>query len=141
MISYVKLIMSRMKGTVFWSCVSCQVSGNQKLDIKLVPYDPGSSFTILWCYILPAKRRVNIYTICQFCLATIRCCSFEEEMEVVFKIKNLQLFLQRRAAWAKQEWKFWVHNLEFQEIQRAVIENEEIFLHLSGSAALSLAKH
>ena len=130
-----------MKGTVCWSCLSCLVSGNQKLDIKLVPYDPGSSFTVMWTYILPAKRRINVYTICQTCLAAIGCSSFEEEMEMILKIKNLQLFLERKAVWRKQEWKFWVHNREFQEIQRAVRENQEIFLHLSGSAALPLEKY
>jgi hypothetical protein len=69
------------------------------------------------------------------------CGSFEEEMEMIFKIKNLQLFLERKAMWAKQEWKFWVHIREFQEIQRSVRENDQIFLHLSGSAALPPAKN
>lgn len=134
------LIKLRMKGRVFWSCASCTVSGNQKLNIKFVPYDPGSSFTIMWSHILPAKRHINIYTLCQSCLAIMGCTSFEEEMSLVLQVKDLQVFLDRKTSWTKKEWNFWVHSREFQEIHRAVSDTQLIYLHLAGSAALPLAK-
>jgi hypothetical protein len=69
------------------------------------------------------------------------CTSFEEEMNLILKVKNLQVFLDRKVAWTKKEWNFWVHNREFQEIHRAVSDTHEIYLHLASSAALPHANY
>jgi hypothetical protein len=69
------------------------------------------------------------------------CTSFTEEMNMILKIKNMQVFLERRVVWIKKEWNFWVHCREFQEIHRDVRGSHEIFIHLFGSAALPLANY
>jgi hypothetical protein len=67
------------------------------------------------------------------------CTSLEEEMNMILKVKNMQVFLERKVAWTKKEWNFWVHNREYQEFHRAVRGSHEIFIHLFGTAALPLA--
>lgn len=129
-----------MKGKISWSCVSCLGSEGHKLDIKLVPYDPGASFTVLWSYILPAKRRINIYTLCQCCLENTGDSSTEEQMNMILKRKNQQLF-GKRGGWTRQQWNFWIPSLESQGIKDAMGEDQEIFLHLSSNAALPAAKY
>jgi hypothetical protein len=67
------------------------------------------------------------------------CTSLDEEMNMILKVKNTQVFLERKVAWTKKEWNFWVYNREFQDIHRAVRGSHEIFIHLFGTAALPLA--
>lgn len=129
-----------MRGIICWSCVSCLELESHGLEIRLIPYDPGSSFTILWSYLLPPKRRINIHTLCQSCLEKVGCIPLEQQLDMLLKDRNQQLH-KIKTTWIRQEWRFWIPNLEYREIKDAVRENEEIFLHLFGHAALPLAKN
>jgi hypothetical protein len=59
-----------------------------KSEIGFAPYDPGSSFAVLWSHLLPAKRKINIYTLCRLCLDSKEHYSVDEQMNAITKVKN-----------------------------------------------------
>lgn len=122
-----------MKGSISWLCISCSGSETHDLKIRLIPYDPASSVTIFWSLFLPAKRHINMHTICHTCLQKLGGLSYEEQVGMIFKHRDQYLFNQK-VAWIRQEWRFWIPNLEYRDIQESVRENQEISLHLFGNA-------
>ena len=130
------LMPSRMKGSLIRSRVLCLESEINDLEIKLVPYDPGSTFAVLWSFILPSKRRININTLCDACLEDIDCISAKEELDVILK-KREQTMSKRKATWVRQQWEFWVTSSEYQAIYDTLQEKNGLSVHLFGNAALS----
>lgn len=125
-----------MKGIMTTSCVSCLESQTNGIKIKLIPYDPGSSFTVRWSFIHPAKRRIKINTLCDSCLEDIGCLSLKEELDVILK-KCDQMTSKRKPMWVRQQWEFWVASSEYQAIHDALQENKRLSIHLFVNAALS----
>lgn len=125
-----------MKGSLTRSCVLCLESEISSLEIKLVPYDPASTFAVLWSFILPAKKCIKINTLCDACLEDIGCISAKEELDVILK-KREQTMSKRKTTWVRQQWEFWVTSSEYQAIYNALQEKNGLSVHLFGNAALS----
>ncbi|CAG8894652.1 unnamed protein product [Penicillium egyptiacum] len=92
-----------LTGTVTWFCVSCHDVGPHRMKIKFIGHEPGSYFVCFWSYLLPAKRRININTLCTNCLGGTNLLSSKEQREFIYKKKD-QIMFERRVTWAKQEW-------------------------------------
>lgn len=127
-----------MKGTIAWSCVACSNSETYTLRIKLVHYDPGSCFTALWAFLLPAKRRINVHTLYQRCLADQNCDYASAQLNIILK-KRAQHHSESRVSWLRQQWHYWITSLEYQGVMESVIKNKEIHLHIFRSTSLAWA--
>jgi hypothetical protein len=125
-----------MKGTVSWSCVSCHDSDSQRLKIKFIAHEPGSYVVCLWSYLLAAKGRININTLCANCLEENILASPKEEWEFIHK-KRDQIMFERSVTWGKQEWDFWVTSRESQRINETLKHNGGLYVHLFGGARIS----
>lgn len=124
-----------MKGTVSWVCVSCHASDSHRMKIKFTAHEPGSYFVCVWSYLLPAKRRININTLCANCLKETNLLSSKEQRAFIHKKKD-QVMFERTVAWAKQEWDFWVTCRECQRINGSVQQDEGLHIHLIGGVCI-----
>lgn len=128
--------MPRMKGTVSWSCVSCHESDSHRMKIKFIAHEPGSYLVCVWSYLLPAKRRININTLCAICLEENNLPPSKKQRAFIHKKKD-QIMFERSVAWAKQEWEFWVTCRESQRINESWQHNEGLHVHLVGGVSIS----
>lgn len=126
---------SSMKATVSWSCVSCLDTCSWPASIKVIPYDPGSSFTTLWSFFLPAKRRIHIHTLCKQCMEEKQCYLPDDQLNAVLK-KRDQITYTKRLPWVKQQWDFWISCAEVERINGVWQRNGEVSLHLYNGASL-----
>lgn len=124
-----------MKGTVSWFCVSCQHTDSHRMKIKFTGHEPGSYFVCVWSYLLPAKRRININTLCANCLEETNLLSSKEQRAFIQK-KKVQIMFERRVAWAKQEWDIWVTCRECQRINESLPQNGGLHVHLVGGVSI-----
>lgn len=125
----------RMKGTVTWFCVSCHDIDSHRMKIKFTGNEPGSYFVCVWSYLLPAKRRININTLCTNCLEETNLLSSKDQREFIYKKKD-QIIFEERVVWAKQEWDLWVTSRECQRINESVQHNGGLCVHLFGGVGI-----
>ncbi|CAG8901455.1 unnamed protein product [Penicillium egyptiacum] len=124
-----------MKGTVSWFCVSCHNSDAHRMKVKFTAHEPGSCLVCVWSYLLPAKRRININTLCANCLEETNLLSSKEQRAFIHKKKD-QIMFERSVAWVKQEWDFWVTCRECQRINESLQQNKGLHVHLVGGVSI-----
>ncbi|CAG8944687.1 unnamed protein product [Penicillium salamii] len=124
-----------MKGTVSWLCVSCHNSDSHRMKIKFIAHEPGSHLVCFWSYLLSAKQRININTLCAICLEETSLLSSKEQRAFISKRKD-QIMFERNVSWAKQEWEFWVTCRECQRINDSLQQNEWLYVQLIGGASI-----
>lgn len=105
------------------------------MKIKFTGHEPGSYFVCVWSYLLPAKRRININTLCANCLEETNLLSSKEQRAFIQK-KKVQIMFERRVAWAKQEWDIWVTCRECQRINESLPQNGGLHVHLVGGVSI-----
>lgn len=125
-----------MKGTITWSCVNCLCSRYDEIKIKFFSYDPGSTYSAVWSFFIPYKRRVNIRTICRACLGEIGHISPQEQKLIILK-KRDQWNYKQKVSWVKQEWNFWITCDECQQINESLTETGEVHVHLSSNMSIN----
>lgn len=121
-----------MRGTVSWACVSCLETFYRPISIKFIPYDPGATFITFWSFVLPAKKYVNIHTLCSSCMHELQCHQPEEQLAVILK-KRDQVAYTKRLSWVNQQWDLWISCVECQRINEVFQETGEVILHLGNS--------
>ncbi|CAG7935400.1 unnamed protein product [Penicillium salamii] len=125
-----------MKGTVSWFCISCYNSDSYRIKIKFIAYESRSYLICFWLHLLPAKRRININTLCASCLEESNLLSSKEQQVFISKRKD-QIMFARNVSWAKQEWDFWVTCRECGRINNSLQQNEGLYVHLVGGVSIS----
>lgn len=125
-----------MKGLVTWFCVSCHDSDAHRMRLKIIAHEPGSWLLCAWAHLIPAKRRVNINTLCAGCLDDDEISSSKEQRAFIQKKRDQTIF-ERNVSWVKQEWDFWVTPRECEGINESLREHEGLYLHLVGGVSIS----
>ena len=90
--------------------------------------DPGTGYIALLSHILPARKRVNIHSLCKECGLRD---DIEEIQEIQFSRSGARFkaFWEGRA-WAGNEWHFWVPSAQSKRLKDDLERDGEIYLHL-----------
>lgn len=124
-----------MRGIISWSCVSCLQHDSSKIDIKVVPHDPGSRVLALWSFFLPSKRRVIIHTLCKRCIGDEGWYTSEVQLAFICQKRDQSLYGER-LSWVKQQWSFWLSCSEVQRVNDALVQNGTLIFNLCIGAAI-----
>ncbi|CRL19503.1 unnamed protein product [Penicillium camemberti] len=125
-----------MIGTIFWECVCCPFKESRSLKVKFRSSDPGSCWTAVWSFILPAKRRVYIHTVCRTCIEERDFTFPDEQLSVIFKARELYYF-ENRSSWASTSWRYWVPSSECQAVNNMILRNGKLTISLAINVSLS----
>ncbi|CAG8902294.1 unnamed protein product [Penicillium egyptiacum] len=125
-----------MIGEISWECVCCPFKDSRSLKMEMRSSDPGSCWTAFWSFILPAKRRVYIHTVCRTCIEERDFTFPDEQLSVIWKARG-QFYFENRSSWARTSWRYWLPSSECQAINNSIAQNGKLALLLSVNASLS----
>ncbi|KAJ5474008.1 hypothetical protein N7475_003574 [Penicillium sp. IBT 31633x] len=98
--------------------------------------EPGSCWMALWSFILPAKRRVYIHTVCRSCIEERDFTFPDEQLSAIWKARA-QFYFENRSSWVRTSWRYWLPSSKCQEVNNLISQNGKLTLWLAVNASLS----
>lgn len=118
-----------MKGRIEWRCFRCgDARYNNKVHLRIITSDPGSSYIAFLSRFWPSKKCVKINHVCGKCVDGDEMKEMKQIELGRFEASSKESGKQK--AWERQAWEVWLTRVQYEQLKREFSRSGRINLSL-----------